>query len=98
MKKKTYVTLNDGNDFREVARVMTKNGWKQNHATARNYLNTAISNLIFGIGKELGAPGLDHKTLGSILKNQEVYSILPDILFAAYEAPQGDGKNDTNNK
>jgi len=91
-KKKTYVTLNDGNDFREVARVMTKNGWKQNHATARNYLNIAITNLISGIGKELGAPGIDHRSLSAILKNQEVYSILPDILFAAY---QGEPKDDT---
>ena len=37
-----YATVKDGMDYRAISNVMTSNGYKMNHATARNVLLSAM--------------------------------------------------------
>ncbi len=40
-----YATVKDGMDYRAISDVMTSNGYKMNHATARNVLLSAMRSI-----------------------------------------------------
>ncbi len=81
--KKVYVTLNDGQDFRLIAKKMTNCGYRMNHATARNILISAMSNFAKGIGKEIGVE-MSEDDLELFIKNQDLHNVLADILYVAH--------------
>ena len=81
-KDKKYVTLQEGTDFRHIAKVMTDKGYKMNHATARNQLMQAIENLLNYTANDLGL-NLTKEQLAELAKNQEVHDALQDVLYLA---------------
>ena len=78
-----YITLSLGNDFRQIARDMTNAGWSMNHATARNVFMTAMAILIKDVASQVGKP-LSEEELFLILKNQDTYDSLTEVLEQAY--------------
>lgn len=40
-----YATVKDGMDYRAISEIMTKRGYKMNHATARNVLLSAMKTI-----------------------------------------------------
>ena len=78
-----YITLSDGCDFRQIATILTKAGWQMNHATARNVLMAAMANLVKAIAAKLGKV-LTEEELFIILKSQETYDSLQEVLQQAY--------------
>lgn len=81
--KNKYVTLEDGTDFRKIAKIMTKAGWQMNHATARNVLMNGLSKLITNISEEVGTH-LSSKEVDSLLKNQQLHEAMAEILYKAH--------------
>lgn len=81
-KQKSYITLGDGNDFRSIAKTMTKAGFSMNHATARNVWLSATTNFIKALSKDLGIDITEEK-IGILLQNEEIHDALADILFLA---------------
>jgi hypothetical protein len=81
-EKAKYITLEDGTDFRKIAKIMTEAGWRMNHATARNVLMTGLSKLIANISEEVETH-LSVKEIDALLKNQEIHEALAEILYKA---------------
>lgn len=81
-KDKKYVTVEEGTDFRTIAKIMTNNGYKMNHATARNVLISAIKKLLNYSAERVGVkiPDANMKTL---TKDQTVHTALADVLYLA---------------
>lgn len=77
-----YVTLDEGQDFRKIAKAMTKAGYPMNHATARNLLFSGLEKLFKSISKELGI-FMSHTEREELLKKQEIHDYLGDILLNA---------------
>jgi hypothetical protein len=82
-KKKKYITLDSGVDFRGIARIMSRNSFPMNHATARNQVIQAMNNLFITAGKKLGVE-LSPERLGELLKKQEIHDSLVDVLWTAH--------------
>lgn len=79
----TYVTLEEGIDFRKIAQIMTEAGFQMNHATARNVLMLSLSRLVRHVSEELGT-NLSEEQIKGILKDQNVHEALSEVLFAAH--------------
>lgn len=82
-ESKKYVTLNEGMDFRQIAKVMSAKGYKMNHATARNQLMMSIESVIAHAVKELNLK-LSQEEIQLLAKNQNVHDALQDVLYLAY--------------
>jgi hypothetical protein len=99
MKKDTehqrkYVTLESGVDFRTIARIMSENGWRMNHATARNQLILAMQNLLTYVAVQVKGPKMKASEIDSLLKDQTIHDHLGDILYLAHK---GDVENEEQN-
>lgn len=94
--KKKYITLNnEGCDFREMAKIMSKYGYKMNHASARNQLILAIESLLMKIGTMLNA-NISLEDIQKLRNNQEIHDNLADVLYTAYQALEKEKKDVTN--
>lgn len=82
--KMKYVTLEDGIDFRQIAKIMSDAGYQMNHATARNVLMMSLSNLFKSIAEEMGTEVTDAQ-VKAILKDQTVHEALSDVLYEAHQ-------------
>lgn len=89
--QRKYVTLESGMDFRTIARIMTKNGWRMNHATARNQLILAMHNLLVHVAQQVKGPKMKPSEVESLLKDQTIHDHLNDILYLAFK---GDPDNE----
>lgn len=76
-----YMTVTVGNDFRTIAKIMSNNSYKMNHATARNQTFIALHNLLLGFSKEIKGKKVKSKEMYEILQMPEVYDNLSEILF-----------------
>jgi len=86
--KKTYITLKDGGcDFRNMARIMTKAGYKMNHATARNQLMLAIEALIAHMSSKLKVK-LSRTQIRDMVCSQALQTNLADVLWLAHHGHQ----------
>lgn len=85
-----YMVIRDGEDFRTIAKKMTEAGWSMNHATARNVLMSALSYLIRDVAAKVGKP-LTEDELFLVLKNQDTYDSLSDVLEQAYTQLKQEG-------
>ncbi len=81
---KKYIIQESGADFRKIAKIMTKAGYKMNHATARNILLGGMEKLFKGVSKELKID-LNNENMELILKDQEVHDALVDVLYTVQE-------------
>lgn len=87
-KEKKYITLEEGVDFRTIAKIMTANGFRMNHATARNQLIVAMEKLLTGIAAEIqGKQKADtvNLDLDGLLKDANIHEYLSDILYLAHK-------------
>jgi len=91
-KEKKYITLEEGLDFRSIAKVMTANGFRMNHATARNQLIVAMEKLLTGIAGEIQGKHKDNIdfNLDSLLKDANIHEYLSDILYLAHKEQEND--------
>lgn len=81
---KKYITLKDGGmDFRTMARIMTKHGYKMNHATARNQLILAIKYLLTHVSTDLKT-NIPQAQLEKTIEDQKVHENLSDIIYLAF--------------
>ncbi len=81
---KKYITLKDGGtDFRTMAMIMSKHGFKMNHATARNQLNLAVKYLLTQISSSLKS-GARSVQLEELMGDQEIHENLSDIIYLAF--------------
>lgn len=94
MKKKTnstsYITLDESNDFREIARLMSEDGDQINHATARNILLSGITDLLKGTSIKLGKK-MTNKQIEAALEENETYSSLQEVLFGVKQLLEKEG-------
>jgi hypothetical protein len=84
--KKTYVTLGEGIggcDFRSLARIMTKFGYKMNHATARNQLILATESLLQQTAIRLKVK-LAQEDIREMLESEDIQESIADMLYLAY--------------
>ena len=90
-KSKKYVTLTEGNDFRQIAKLMTDAGYQMNHATARNVLMSSMKKVISGIGNSLGT-NLSTDQIVELLSEQEIHHAFGDVLHEVYHENFGEVK------
>jgi len=85
---KRYITLDDGMDFRTIAKIMTAAGSKMNHATARNVLMSAMNHFVSNMAKELK---LDTQNLDleEMLKETMIHEAFADLLYLAHSTKKG---------
>lgn len=88
-KAKKYVTIEEGTDFRTIAKIMTKNGYKMNHATARNVLISAIKRLLNYSADQVGVK-INPEAMNGLVKDQELHSALADVLYRAHKTDKED--------
>lgn len=89
-KQKKYVTVEEGTDFRTIAKIMTNNGYKMNHATARNVLISAIKKLLNYSAERVGVKIADSE-MKSLIKDQTVHTALADVLYLAQKKEEING-------
>lgn len=94
-EKKKYITLDSGVDFRGIARIMSNNNFKMNHATARNQVIQAMNNLLMNVGKKLGVE-LTPERLEDLLKKQDIHDSLVDVLWTANKELLEEEKKENN--
>lgn len=81
--KKEYITLDEGIDFRKIAAIMTKAGYKMNHATARNQLMSALQKLLTNIVKQTEVKP-DREKIEEMMNSQDIHNALADVLHRAH--------------
>ncbi len=84
---KAYITkgaFDGGSNFREIARVLTKTGKTINHATARNLMVSRIKKLLQSVTSKLTGDSLPAETVADLMKNQETYQMISDLLHKVY--------------
>jgi len=89
--KKQYVTLDEGVDFRTIAKIMSEHGYDMNHATARNILLSAIKNIMVYAADRIGIE-MTEENIERLLKDQETHSALADVLFRALQDEKSEQK------
>lgn len=80
MDKQKYVTIEEGIDFRTIAKIMTNNGYKMNHATARNVLITAIKK-VFNFAAEKINTKISDNEMQSLIVDPNVHIALADLIY-----------------
>jgi len=88
-KAKKYVTIEEGTDFRTIAKIMTERGYKMNHATARNVLITAIKRIVNASADRVGTR-ISDEHMESIVCDQDIHMALADVLFLAHKSIEDD--------
>jgi hypothetical protein len=83
-----YVTLDEGIDFRKIAKIMTDAGYTMNHATARNVLIFALRSLLNDIAGQFGIKISEDK-MQEMLKSQQLHDALSDVLIEAHKETKG---------
>lgn len=81
---KTYITLNDGIDFRAIAKKMSAAGYTMNHATARNVLISSIRMLLGNVASQFGIKITEEK-MKELLQSQQLHDALSDVLIEAHK-------------
>jgi hypothetical protein len=81
---KEYITLESGNDFRSIAKIMTAGNMKMNHATARNQLMGALQKLFANIFKQTNIKP-DKARIQEMMNSQDIHNALTDVLFKAHQ-------------
>lgn len=91
-KAKKYVTVEEGTDFRTIAKIMTDKGYKMNHATARNVLISAIKKLLSHSADQVGVK-ITTEQMNALVKDQGLHSALADVLYRAQLTRKEQDKN-----
>lgn len=89
--KKYVTTKNNGTDFRKMAEIMTKAGYKMNHATARNQLILAIETIVQHMSTNLKVK-VTKANIKNFLNQQENHDDLSDVIFMAFKELEAEEK------
>jgi hypothetical protein len=81
----TYLVIDNGVQFRTIAKVMTQMGYKMNHATARTRCTAAIRKLLASFLKEVQSSHTNTITVDQLMLDKEVHNTLSEILFEAFQ-------------
>jgi hypothetical protein len=76
----TYVTVDDGIDFRTISKIMSENGENMNHATARNILLSGLRKIAYQILISYNVPTTS-ENLDTMIKSQQFQDGIADLLF-----------------
>lgn len=81
-----YLVIEDGVQFRTIAKTMTDVGYKMNHATARTKCTFAIRKLFNAFLNEIknGSSQDNIVLVDKLMNNIEVHNALPELLYAAF--------------
>lgn len=83
---KKYITLESGEDFRTIAKIMTENGFKMNHATARNQVIDSLEDLISGVGVQINKnKRYKVSDIDKMFKDHNLGDDFSDLLYLAFE-------------
>jgi len=82
----TYLVIENGVQFRTIAKVMSGVGYKMNHATARTKCTYAVRKLLNAFLHEAqkANTGEFPVTIDQLMLNKEVHNTLPELLYAAF--------------
>jgi len=83
--KKEYVTVEDGVDFRTIAKEVTANGFPMNHATARNIVFEGIKTIASDLYEKNTSSVPSEEKLNEIVNSRYFQESLPDFLFKICE-------------
>lgn len=81
-EKMKYITVENGKDYRQIAKIMTENGYSINHATARNIVMSGLFTFIKNLTKEFGLH-LSDKEVQALCEDSEIQNLLPELLYKA---------------
>lgn len=90
--KMSYVTLEEGTDFRKIAQIMTEAGYQMNHATARNVLMTSLTNLLKHISTEMNVQITDNQ-IKEMLREQKSSRSIVRYFVPSSRTDRRTGKN-----
>jgi hypothetical protein len=82
MNKYATVTEDDGDNYREIAEIMTELGFKMNHSTARNYVVKAMKMFALELYKNCFSIDLNEERLTEIAKDPSFQAAVCDILHS----------------
>ena len=85
-KEKKYITLENGEDFRTIAKTMSEHDFKMNHATARNQLILAMSKLINETASSVKLSKVKFHDIEKMLKEQDLSNEFSDMLYLVYKS------------
>lgn len=91
--KKKYIVVDESIDFRSIAKIMTKNGFKMNHATARNVLIVAIKKIMSYSAEQIGVK-MSTDVMTRMIKDQNLHSALADVLYRAHKQSTENNKEE----
>jgi hypothetical protein len=94
-KIKKYVTIEEGVDFRTIAKIMTDRGYKMNHATARNVLISAIRRIMTSAADQVGTR-IPENQMDRLVKDQDLHMALADVLYQAHQNGKANFNNEGN--
>jgi hypothetical protein len=85
-KEKKYITLENGEDFRTIAKIMSQHDFKMNHATARNQLIFAMQKLINDTASNIKLGKVKFNDIEKVLKEQDLSNDFSDMLYLVYKS------------
>jgi ketopantoate reductase len=77
-----YLTIEEGKDYRKIAKIMTAAGFKMNHATARNIFFSSMRKFFVNLCENLQIE--KDKNVDRLMKDQYVHDLLVDVLHKAF--------------
>lgn len=77
-----YLTIEEGKDYRKIAKIMTAAGFKMNHATARNIFFSSMRKFFINLCDNLQIE--KDKNVDRLMKDQYVHDLLVDVLHKAF--------------
>ena len=84
-EKKEYVTVEDGVDFRTIAKDISQHGYPMNHATARNIVFEALKTVASDLVEKNIQTYPSVQQLESIVNSRYFQESLPEFLYMIYE-------------
>ena len=97
-QNKKYVTLEEGEDFRTIAKIMTDNGFIMNHATARNQLITSLEKLLMDFSERIRDTRSKIPNVEKMMKEHSLNDDFSDMLYLTYKSYLEDVQEENNGK
>jgi hypothetical protein len=97
-QNKKYVTLEEGEDFRTIAKIMTEHGFVMNHATARNQLITSLEKLLMDFSERIRDTRSKIPNVEKMMKEHSLNDDFSDMLYLTYKSYLEDVQEENNGK
>lgn len=83
VKSKGYATVveDEGVNYREIADIMTDNGFIMNHSSARNYVLRVMNKFAYAFAKQWDL-GLSEDSMKTISESPQFQSAIADLLHS----------------